>query len=106
MLFRSTEVSKHDVPSNPANAEAGMVLSAFASQGYVVFMPDYIGKGESPGMHTYMLSDGEAQAAYDFCTAARTSCRDLKIGLSGELFLTGWSQGGHAAMALARLSII
>ena len=98
-----TEVSKRDVPSNPANAEARMVLSAFASQGYVVFMPDYIGKGESPGMHTYMLSEGEAQAAYDFCTAARSVCRELKLDLNGTMFLTGWSQGGHAAMALARL---
>lgn len=98
-----TEVSKLDVPSNPANAEAGMALSAFASQGYVVFMPDYIGKGESPGMHTYMLSEGEAQAAYDFCTAAKSVCSELKLDLNGMMFLTGWSQGGHAAMALARL---
>ena len=65
-----------------------------------MLMPDYIGMGESPGLHPYCHGESEATATRDMIRAARAFIADsLQMIDNGELFLTGYSQGGHAAMA-------
>ncbi|MFH0802945.1 MAG: prolyl oligopeptidase family serine peptidase [bacterium] len=100
----SAEFSKHEIPSNPDGClEAQAVIAAFAGHGYVIFMPDYIGKGDSMGRHTFIMADGEAQASWDMLKAGKKICSEMDIKLSSDLFLSGWSQGGHATMAFLRL---
>jgi len=99
-----TDFSRHSVPSHPESClEARAVAAAFAGHGYAVFMPDYIGKGISTSPHTYMLARGEARACRDMLEAGRRFCSRRHVRLSRDIFLSGWSQGGHATMAFLRL---
>ena len=74
----------------------------FAATGYATVLPDYLGMGSSPGLHPYIHARSEATASVDMLRAARNYCARNNIGLNGQLFLAGYSQGGHAAMALHR----
>lgn len=90
--------SRDDVPSN---LQGGYLLAViFASYGYVVTTPDYLGLGDSPGIHPYVHAATEASAAIDLLYATRElDQQDDSFSLSEQLFITGYSQGGHASMA-------
>jgi hypothetical protein len=75
---------------------------AFATGGYAAVVPDYLGLGVSPGLHPYHHARSEATACVDMLRAARTVCVSLGVALTNRLFLCGYSQGGHATMALLR----
>ena len=95
-----TVMATNDVPS--ANLEQRMPGIGFASLGYAVVMPDFLGLGESPGFHPYHHARSEATAAVDLLRAARAWCDAAGVALGDRLFLCGYSQGGHATMALHR----
>ena len=75
---------------------------AFATTGYAAVVPDYLGLGDSPGFHPYHHARSEATACIDLLRAAKAFCSTNGFPLSGKLFLCGYSQGGHATMALLR----
>ena len=94
-----TVLNKEDVPSRD-NFEA-ILTKIFASGGYYAITPDYIGLGDSPGLHPYVHAESEATAAIDMMRAVREFLNDsLGVQDNDEVFITGYSQGGHAAMAL------
>jgi len=74
----------------------------FASAGYAAVVPDYLGLGDSPGFHPYHHARSEATACVDMLRAARIFCASNGFVLTNQLFLCGYSQGGHATMALLR----
>ncbi|MBT8230546.1 MAG: hypothetical protein KJO50_09810, partial [Bacteroidia bacterium] len=90
--------SRDDVPSN---LQGGYLLAViFASYGYVITTPDYLGLGDSPGIHPYVHAATEASAAIDLLYAARElDAQDDTFSMNDQLFITGYSQGGHASMA-------
>lgn len=96
-----TVSGREDVPSNLAG---GYTLGvAFATHGYVVAMPDFVGLGISPGVHPYIHSATEASAGLDLMRATREMMEEIdNISLNDKVFISGYSQGGHAAMALQR----
>lgn len=75
---------------------------AFGSSGYAVVLPDYLGMGDSPGLHPYHHAQTEASAVIDMLRAAKSFCATNATPLNGQLFLLGYSQGGHATMAAHR----
>jgi pimeloyl-ACP methyl ester carboxylesterase len=95
-IFRDAEA-----PSN--NAVASEVALVLASLGYIVLAPDYVGFGASKGTpHPYLLSAPSAAATADFLTAARTWRSQANVADNGQLFLTGYSEGGYVTMATHR----
>lgn len=92
-----TIIKKSDAPSN-FNNEVLIGLS-LASEGYVVSISDYLGLGEGSGFHPYVHGKSEATAVIDMLRAARTLSAEYDISLNQQLFLFGYSQGGHATMA-------
>lgn len=76
-----------------------LVGVAAATTGYVAAMPDYLGMGVSPGLHPYQHAKTQATCVIDILRAAKEIALAKDINLSGELFLLGYSQGGHATMA-------
>jgi hypothetical protein len=96
-----TITGTNDVPSN-GNAGESVVGLAFASIGYASALPDYLGLGDSPGFHPYVHARSEATAGVDMLRAARRYCASNSLALNGQVFLLGYSQGGHATMALHR----
>jgi len=92
--------SKSDVPSNLAGGyELGL---SFGALGYVTVMPDFLGLGESRGFHPYVHADSEAWASLDMLLAVEAFAAQNGVLLNDQLFITGYSQGGHAGMALHR----
>ncbi len=90
-----------EAPSN--NAVASEVAVVLASLGYIVLAPDYVGFGASRGTpHPYLLSAPSAAATIDFLTAARTWRSQANVVDNGQLFLTGYSEGGYVTMAAHR----
>lgn len=74
----------------------------YAADGYSVIMPDYIGLGRGEKRHLYQHADSEGQSSIDFLVAVNELNTILKVQTSGQLFLTGYSQGGHATLATQR----
>ncbi|MEM9823209.1 MAG: T9SS type A sorting domain-containing protein [Bacteroidota bacterium] len=95
-----TVAGRTDVPSNLAGGSDLAIV--FASMGYVTSAADYLGLGEARGLHPYVHADSEASAAIDMLFAVRQYAAENDVFLNDQLFITGYSQGGHAAMAAHR----
>ena len=96
-----TVASKQNVPSNLQGGwELAMVMAA---HGYVTMAADYLGLGEARGFHPYVHADSEAWASVDALFATREFADQNNVFLNDQLFLSGYSQGGHAALATQRL---
>ncbi len=76
----------------------GYLLS---SLGFVVLMPDYVGLGESQIMHPYCHAQSESDCGWGLVESLVESLDELDVILNGNLFISGYSQGGHVAMAMA-----
>ncbi len=100
--LHGTVVKKDDVPSKFSN-EAQLGSFGAAIVGAVVALPDYLGLGDSPGLHPYMHAKTEASASLDMLRATKEFCQKYSIYLNDDLFIFGYSQGGHATLALHQL---
>lgn len=100
LSFQHGTVLKQDaVPSSTA-VGTGMELGLiFGTEGYIVCMPDFLGLGDSEGLHPYMHAASEATVTIDMIRATKNKLIELGIEFNDQLFLLGYSQGGHATMA-------
>ncbi len=96
-----TLARKSDAPSQNAAGER-LVGLALAATGYLALLPDYLGLGDSPGIPAYHHARSEGTAGVDLLRVARTLAAQRGLGLNGQLFLLGYSHGGHATLALLR----
>ncbi len=74
--------------------------------GVVTAMPDELGLGDCDSsvlIHTYINKFHSGYASINIMRAARQLADTLNIPLSGEVALTGYSQGGYTTMATAKL---
>jgi len=94
-----TVIRKDNVPSR--GSQEMLIGAVYASaSGVVVSQPDYLGLGDSPGRHPYVHGVSQATAAIDMMRAGQAICAEKEITLNDKLMLFGYSQGGHATMAL------
>ena len=104
LYHHGTQLLKSFAMSAPTNLETFLVNAYFASQGYVVMMPDYLGYGDSTlAFHPYLDAQSMGDVAIDAVRAGRAFLKTRNLAENGRLFLTGYSQGGHATMATQRL---
>ena len=97
-----TVTRKFECPSNPdSSAETRLMIAQFASQGYIVIAPDFIGLGISDQPHADFIRRSAEQSCLDMLKAATQILKEQKIR-QGPLFLHGWSQGGWATMTFLR----
>ncbi|PPU92717.1 lipase family protein [Xanthomonas albilineans] len=98
---RSAEQAKEIVEEEKGD---DTMVTHLATQGYVVVSSDYLGIGPRSNypFHPYLHAGSEASATIDAMRAARQVLKKLNTPLSGKVMLTGFSQGGHAAMATQR----
>ncbi len=96
-----TILKKNDVPSQKGTgSEVGTLLGG---EGYVVVLPDFLGLGNGTGLHPYMHAQSEATCVIDMLRASKKVCDSLGVALNGQLFLMGYSQGGHVTLATQKL---
>lgn len=98
--------------NNSAVSEANLIAANFAAQGYIVVAPNYAGYDSSDlGYHPYLVAEQQSADMVDALNSARTIISEQQqtnnanytaINDSGQLFISGYSQGGHVAMATAR----
>ncbi len=95
-----TSVRRVDVPSQGSSESLiGLIYSSYA--GVISAMPDYLGMGLSTERHPYMHAKSQATASVDMIRAGkRLATNTLNKTLNDKLMILGYSQGGHATMAL------
>lgn len=94
--------SRDQVPS-VVGVQERFVPQAIAASGFIALAPDYLGLGDSDGIHPYFHAATEASAGRDMIIAVRAWLDEQSIPANEQLFVTGYSQGGHASMALHRM---
>ncbi|MDA8429401.1 MAG: hypothetical protein M0T70_09120 [Geobacteraceae bacterium] len=100
---RGTKLDKIHTNADPTDPSTILLMTFFASQGYAVVATDYLGYAlSSYPYHPYMHADTEASSVIDSIRAARNVASSLGLSLNGKVMLSGYSQGGHAAMATQR----
>lgn len=98
-----TVFEKNQVPSQPENSfETRLLLSQFASQGYVVIGADYFGLGDSDLPNSYFQRAGTEQACLDLHAAAVQFLEEQARLKVKAFFTLGWSQGGYNNMIFLR----
>ena len=67
-------------------------------------MPDYIGYGVSSGYEQpYSVNDRLAEQSVDMLIATQSFAEKLKLEVTDELYLSGWSEGAAASLAAQKL---
>lgn len=105
VYFHGTTFNKSQVPSHyEGNIETQLMAEVFASQGYIVVMPDYVGQGvDWQDAHPYVLyPEVSAKTAADMLTAVKanlvTSYGLLPADPALKLFSVGYSEGGSYSL--------
>ena len=89
--------------ARPGAAEGSLLAAMYAAQGFIVVAPNYAGYDVSKlGYHPYLNADQQSKDMMDALTAARKALPRIGGQDGGKLLVTGYSQGGHVAMATHR----
>lgn len=104
IYMHGTVFERDDVPSFlNGEGQIGYLISAL---GFTVLMPDYVGLGiDDQHLHPYVHASSEAAAGFEMIEALFNTENPSPAPHghdASQLFLSGYSQGGHAAMALHR----
>ena len=97
-----TESLRTNAPSSKHIFHGLLPAAVFAGHGYVLLAPDYLGYGVSEESHAYYLADHMAAVVSDFLHAAHSVLVNSRLVVPPRLFLTGFSEGGHATLATQR----
>ena len=88
------------VIASATSAPDGSSVILTSLSAFVTLQADYIGFGDSlDHYHPFILKKSLATSTVDFIKAAQAFAKENNINLNGQLFLTGYSEGGYAAMA-------
>jgi pimeloyl-ACP methyl ester carboxylesterase len=97
---KRVQVPSYEGPERPI----GLFFAGIG--GVVAAMPDELGMGDSDSsviIHPYINGFHSGYASVNMMRAARQLADTLGIALSGEVVLTGYSQGGYTTMATNKL---
>lgn len=103
MSFQNGTNTLHDAaPSADPGNNLFQLLETMASTGFVVAIPDYLGFGEADDMfHPYLHKESTVQSVLDMLRAAKEMLdKQDNLEFNNDLYITGYSQGGWATMAL------
>ena len=85
------------------SSEANIAGSLFASLGYIIAYPDYIGYGTSNTVpHPYEHRSSLASASLDMIRASKEFVKQQNVGWDERLYIAGYSAGGFATMSLQK----
>ena len=97
-IFANNEAPSVIADNTGAPDGSSVLLTSLG--GFATLQPDYIGFGDSKEhYHPFVLKDSLANASVDFIKQVKVFAKDNNINLNNQLFLTGYSEGGYAALA-------
>jgi pimeloyl-ACP methyl ester carboxylesterase len=97
-----TAVLDSDAPSEQQGSDGYLSSLVMAAAGYAVVAPDYLGFGDSEGLHPFVHGRSSATVVVDAIRAARAWLASNAVDMSGDLFLAGYSEGGYVTMTAQR----
>ena len=96
----TTTDKRKNMANVTTDGEAGLVMTFYAAQGFIVVAPNYAGYDASAlSYHPYLNAEQQSKDMLDALRAAKTVLTKLGGSASSKLFITGYSQGGHVALA-------
>ncbi|NQY19883.1 MAG: prolyl oligopeptidase family serine peptidase [Campylobacteraceae bacterium] len=85
------------------SASQGTALLMSGLSGFAVVMPDYLGYGDSnDSYHPYILKKTSARVSIDMLRASVAYMTNNNIIFNGQVYISGYSEGGYVAMAMAK----
>ena len=97
---RGTDLDQARAMAAPGDSEATLVAAMLAGEGLVVAASDYLGYAASVWPHhPYLHAASEAATNLALLRAARQVATARGVALNDSVYVTGYSQGGHASMA-------
>ena len=100
-IFLNSEAPSNVEVSNglPDYAQA-VLMTGYA--GFAAIYPDYIGFGDSnTTVHPYIMKKAAAREAVDMLKASMTYMKNNNVVLNYQLYISGYSEGGYNALAMA-----
>ncbi len=92
----TNEEVKNGMPDYP------LAVSMTGYAGFAGIFPDYVGYGSSNSSdHPYLIKNDSAKASLDMIKASMRYMENEGVKINYQLYISGYSQGGHVAMALA-----
>jgi pimeloyl-ACP methyl ester carboxylesterase len=100
VIYNHGTIASRELAPSVESVLERLLIQAFSASGFIALAPDYLGLGDSDGPHPYLHADSEASAGKDMIIAVKKWLDAESIPQNDQLFITGYSQGGHAAAAL------
>ncbi len=89
-----------EVTDGEPNYDTAVAITSYV--GFAAVIPDYVGYGTSKGKtHPYIMKKS-ARASLDMLRASMRYMNDNGYLVNGQVYITGYSEGGYVAMALAQ----
>ncbi len=102
LYAHGTWLDKNLHMAQPSHSEAALVAATFAGQGYIVIAPNYAGyAGSTLPYHPYLIAHQQSAEMIDAWQAIKSAWPG-GVAANNKLFISGYSQGGHVAMATQR----
>jgi hypothetical protein len=97
----TTTAKSKNMANVTGDGEAALTMAMFAAQGFIVVAPNFLGYDQSSlDYHPYLNAEVQAGDMIDGLRAAKTHLAAASATKpSAQLLITGYSQGGHVAMA-------
>lgn len=102
-VYNHGTVDSRDAVLSVEGNQERFVAQGITAYGFITIAPDYLGLGGSDGIHPYFHAATEASAGLDMLIAVRAWLDEQEIARNDQVFVTGYSQGGHASMALHKV---
>ncbi len=100
-IFPDNEAPTTEVIMTHKPSATGTLFSAVA--GFITVQPDLIGYGESKTTtHPYFIEKESASPVIDMIKATLAFGTDSNLPLNGQVYLTGYSEGGYVTLAAAK----
>ncbi|WP_020569213.1 T9SS type A sorting domain-containing protein [Neolewinella persica] len=100
VIYNHGTIASRDLAPSVEGVLERILIQGFSASGFIALAPDYLGLGGSDGPHPYLHADSEASAGKDMIIAVKKWLDAENIRENDQLFITGYSQGGHASAAL------
>ena len=100
--MHGTNVDRTRSVSAPSLQEGVSASAVFAGGGYLLLAPDLLGLGVSKARQAYLYNPSTVAVSEDFLRAAQRVTSDLGRKWNPDLYLVGFSQGGHSVAVLQR----
>jgi len=100
-IFTNAQAPSNEI-TTPITAAHKTAILMTAKAAFAVAMPDYLGYGDSNDKdHPYILKKSSARVSIDMLRASSRYMIDNNILFNGQVYVSGYSEGGYVAMAMA-----